>query len=190
MSTASRYEDDRRRIRWINPELQRLQDQIDRALPNKVNLILGRSDDGMRILLSSTAADDPGTYYVFDRSSRRIEAFAQPYSISPTHRFAPVRPISFRGRDGTEIPGYLTLPPGRDGARASARPDAAWRPVRARQLGFRSLGPVPGQPRLCRSPGQFPRLDRLWPRLCRARHRPMGHRHDRRHRGWRGLARP
>jgi dipeptidyl aminopeptidase/acylaminoacyl peptidase len=99
----------------MNPDLQRIQDQIDRALPSKVNLILGRSDDGTRILLSSTAADDPGTYYVFDRGTRRIEAFAQPYTLLAAHRFAPVRPISFHGRDGTEIPGYLTLPPGRDG---------------------------------------------------------------------------
>jgi dipeptidyl aminopeptidase/acylaminoacyl peptidase len=109
------YEDDRRRIRWINPELQRIQERIDQALPNKVNLILGRSDDGMRILLSSSAADDPGTYYVFDRRTRRIEAFAQPYTLLAAHRFAPVRPISFHGRDGTEIPGYLTLPLGREG---------------------------------------------------------------------------
>jgi dipeptidyl aminopeptidase/acylaminoacyl peptidase len=106
------YEDDRRRIRWINPELQQIQDRIDRALPNKVNLILDRSEDGMRILISSTAADDPGTYYVYDRNSRRIEAFASPYQRLAEQRFAPVRPISFHGRDGTEIPGYLTLPPG------------------------------------------------------------------------------
>ena len=107
------YEDDRRRIHWINPELQQLQDRIDRALPNKVNLIQDRSDDGMRILIWSSAADDPGTYYVYDRNSRRIEAFAQPYEHLAGHHFAPVRPISFHGRDGTEMSGYLTLPPGR-----------------------------------------------------------------------------
>lgn len=107
------YEDDRHRIHWINPELQRLQGTIDRALPGKDNLILGRSDDGRRLLIWSSAADDPGTYYVFDRPSRHIEAFASPYEVLNNRHFAPVRPISFRSRDGTEIPGYLTLPPGR-----------------------------------------------------------------------------
>ena len=107
------YEDDRRRIHWINPELRQIQDRIDHALPNKVNLIVDRSEDGMRILISSSAADDPGTYYVYDRNSHRIEAFAMPYEHLANFRFAPVRAVSFHGRDGTEIPGYLTLPPGR-----------------------------------------------------------------------------
>src|SRR5262249_40659029 len=83
------------------------------ALPNKVNLIQDRSDDGMRILIWSSAADDPGTYYVYDRRNRRIEGFAMPYEQLAGHRFAQVRPISFHGRDGTEMSGYLTLPPGR-----------------------------------------------------------------------------
>lgn len=108
-----RYEDDRRRIQWLDPDLQRLQGTIDRALPNKVNLIVDRSDDENRILIWSSAANDPGTYYVFDRAARRIEAFASPHEQLIDRGLAPVRAVNFRGRDGTEIPGYLTLPAGR-----------------------------------------------------------------------------
>ena len=108
-----RYEDDRPRIHWIDPELQRIQAVIDRALPNKVNLMLNRSRNGNRILIWSSAADDPGTYYVYDRTARRIEVFAAPHPQLQDRRFAGVRPIRFRSRDGIEVPGYLTLPPGR-----------------------------------------------------------------------------
>jgi len=107
------YEDDRRRTHWINPALQRIQERIDRALAGKVNLILNRSDDGNRILVWSSAADDPGTFYVYDRRARRIEAFASPYSQLDDRRFAPVRAVTYRSRDGIDIPAYLTLPPGR-----------------------------------------------------------------------------
>jgi dipeptidyl aminopeptidase/acylaminoacyl peptidase len=107
------FEDDRRRFHWINPELQRLQATIDRALPGKINWITGRSDDGMRVLIWSSAADDSGTYYLFDRRARRIEPFANPYDQVAEHRLAPVRPVTYKSRDGTDIPGYLTLPPGR-----------------------------------------------------------------------------
>jgi dipeptidyl aminopeptidase/acylaminoacyl peptidase len=107
------YEDDRRRFHWINPELQRLQATIDRALPGKINWVVGRSDDGNRVLIWSNAADDSGTYYLFDRQARRIEPFANPYDLVARHRLAPVRPVTYRSRDGTDIPGYLTLPPGR-----------------------------------------------------------------------------
>ena len=113
------YEDDRRRIRWLNPDLQRVQANIDRALPGKDNLILSRSSDGNRVLIFSSAADDPGTYYVYDRATRRIEGFAGPYDGLANRRFAPVRPIRFHDRDGAEIPGYLTLPPA--GASATCR---------------------------------------------------------------------
>jgi hypothetical protein len=108
-----RYEDDRSRIHWLDPELRGIQAVIDRALPNKVNLMLNRSRNGNHILIWSSAADDPGLYYVYDRAARRIEAFAAPYPQLQDRSFAAVRPISFRARDGTEIPGYLTLPPGR-----------------------------------------------------------------------------
>ena len=108
------YEDDRPRVHWIDPESRRLQATLDRALPNKLNMVVGRSADDQRLLVWSSAADDPGTYFVFDRPARRLEPFMSPYGELVDRSFAAVRPISFRGRDGTEIPGYLTLPPGRD----------------------------------------------------------------------------
>jgi len=107
------YEDDRLRFHWIDPELRRLQASLDRALPGKINVILGRTDEGPRLLIWSGAADDPGTYYLFDRQARRLDPFATPHAQLAGHSFALVRPISFRSRDGIDIPGYLTLPPGR-----------------------------------------------------------------------------
>ena len=108
------YEDDRPRIHWVNPDYRRLQATLDRALPGKLNLVIDSSADEQRLLVWSSAADDPGTYYVFDRAARRLEPFMSPYGGLIDRSFAPVRPISFRGRDGAQIHGYLTLPPGRD----------------------------------------------------------------------------
>jgi dipeptidyl aminopeptidase/acylaminoacyl peptidase len=107
------YEDDRPRVHWLNPDLERLQARIDRTFPDHTNLILGRSRDGNRILVFSSAADDPGTYYVFDQAARRMEIFASPYSNLVGRRFAPVRAVTYHSRDGLDIPAYLTLPPGR-----------------------------------------------------------------------------
>lgn len=107
------FQDDRPRVHWIDPEMAELQRRIDRAFPGKTNLIVNRSRDRSRVLIFSTAADDPGTYYVFDRAARRMEIFASPYSNLHGRAFAPVRPISYQSRDGLRIPGYLTLPPGR-----------------------------------------------------------------------------
>jgi dipeptidyl aminopeptidase/acylaminoacyl peptidase len=108
-----RYEDDRPRTHWIDPELGRVQTLVDRALPGKVNHILDRSADANKFLVWSTAADDPGTYYLYDRAARQMHGFASPYGSLDSYRFAQVRAVSYRSRDGLEIHAYLTLPPGR-----------------------------------------------------------------------------
>ena len=108
------YEDERPRIHWVNPDYRRVQATLDRALPGKLNLVIDSSADEQRLLVWSSAADDPGPYYVFDRAARRLEPFMSPYGGLIDRSFAPVRPISFRGRDASEIHGYLTLPPGRE----------------------------------------------------------------------------
>ena len=107
------YEDDRPRVHWMNPELERLQARIDRTFPDHTNVIINRSRDGNRVLLFSAAADDPGTYYIFDQAARRMEIFASPYDVLIGRHFAPVRAVTYRSRDGLDIPAYLTLPPGR-----------------------------------------------------------------------------
>ena len=106
------YDDDRPRVRWIDPAMARVQAALDNALPGRTNIVLNASADGNRLLIFSWAADDPGTYYVYDQAARRLEVFASPYSDLHGYAFAPVRAISYRSRDGQTIHGYLTLPPG------------------------------------------------------------------------------
>ncbi|HEV2865682.1 MAG TPA: S9 family peptidase [Allosphingosinicella sp.] len=106
------YEDDRPRVRWLDADMARLQERIDRTLAGHTNMIINSSRDGNRVLLFSSAADDPGTYYVFDQAARRMEIFASPYDVLVGRRFAEVRPVSYTSTDGSRIPAYLTLPPG------------------------------------------------------------------------------
>ena len=110
---AIHYEDDRPRVRWLVPELERLQAQIDRTFAGKVNRILDFSRDRNTVLIWTGGADDPGTYYIFDRKGRRMSPFATPYEKLNGARLAEVEPIRYAARDGLSIPGYLTLPPGR-----------------------------------------------------------------------------
>jgi dipeptidyl aminopeptidase/acylaminoacyl peptidase len=106
------YQDERPRVRWFDPDLARLQERLDRTFPGKTNTIVNRSRDGNRALIFSDSADDPGTYYVFDQAARRMEIFASPYETLQELSFAPVRPVSYRSRDGLAIRAYLTLPRG------------------------------------------------------------------------------
>jgi TonB family protein len=106
------YDDDLPRVAWLTPELKQLQEQIDRTLPGKVNRVMNLSRDRNVALVWSGAAHDPGTYYVFDRKAKRMEAFASPYEGLTEAQLAPVKPIRYTARDGLQIRGYLTLPRG------------------------------------------------------------------------------
>jgi dienelactone hydrolase len=111
---AIHYVDERERILWLDPAMEALQAKLDRALPGYVNRIVSRDETDNRMIVWSSSASDPGIYYVFDRSTSQLRRFAQPYAELDGQRLAPVEPVHYAARDGLDIPGYLTLPLGRD----------------------------------------------------------------------------
>ncbi|HEX8263599.1 MAG TPA: S9 family peptidase, partial [Allosphingosinicella sp.] len=107
------YADDRDRIFWIDPEMRSVQARIDKALPNAVNRIVSRDAADTKMIVWSTGAADPGTYYLYDRSSRAMSELARPYGALEGKTLAAVETVRYPARDGLVIPAYLTKPPGR-----------------------------------------------------------------------------
>ena len=97
---------------WFDSDRARRQAAIDAALPGRVNRVASASADGARLLVLSRSASDPGAWYVFAQG--RATELAPINPALAGKRMAEVRPISYRARDGLVIPGYLTLPAGRD----------------------------------------------------------------------------
>lgn len=76
--------------------------------------LAGWSADMRRALVFTQGLTDSGTYHLVDLDVGRADVIAEAYpDIRPEH-VAEVRPISYAASDGMTIPGYLTLPPGRD----------------------------------------------------------------------------
>jgi dipeptidyl aminopeptidase/acylaminoacyl peptidase len=111
--SAIYFTNDRPEIEWFDPELKKLQARLDRVLPGHSNRVISRSADNMRLLVLSASADDPGTVYFFDRKTNNMSPFAALYQKLNGKRLAPMEPVRYKARDGLEIRGYLTLPPGR-----------------------------------------------------------------------------
>lgn len=103
---------DREETVWIDPAHKSLQKRIDAALPGRANRILSTSDP--RALVWSSSSGDAGAWYVFDRASGRADLFVRPRAALSGKRLSTVMPVRYAARDGLEIPGYLTLPAGRD----------------------------------------------------------------------------
>lgn len=104
------YEDDRRRIAWLDPKMRAIQGKIDKALPGAENTVVSQSNDNNRLLVWSGGASDPGTYYLYDRKAGRMDPVAQPYTKLAGVELAPVNAVRYAARDGLSLPAYLTMP--------------------------------------------------------------------------------
>lgn len=107
------YATDRRQTIYFDPQLQRIAQQLSRALPNTplINFV-GASEDERKLLVLAGSDTDPGTYYVLDRESRQLVQVMRSRPELDGVQLAAVEAVSYPAADGTRIPGYLTLPPG------------------------------------------------------------------------------
>jgi dipeptidyl aminopeptidase/acylaminoacyl peptidase len=111
--TGFYYQADRPKVIWIDDDAARFQEKMDASLPGYVNRQESISPDGTRRLILSFNDRDPGVYYLFDAKTKRIEELAVLKPAIVPGQMAPMRPVTFRARDGLELHGYLTLPIGR-----------------------------------------------------------------------------
>lgn len=94
-----RYHDDKWRTFWLDPALKSLQARLDKALPGKSNLILGDPGEKQRILVLSSGASAPGTYFLLDRKTWTMNPVIQPYDRIDPALLSDVRPTTYTARD-------------------------------------------------------------------------------------------
>jgi dipeptidyl aminopeptidase/acylaminoacyl peptidase len=100
---------------YFDPEFRKLSDSLGKALPNQPLVdFLSSSADGSKLLLFAGGDTLPGTYYLFDRNSRSLNELALVRPELEGKQLAPVRAIAYPAADGTHVPAYLTLPPGKE----------------------------------------------------------------------------
>ena len=89
-----------------------------KALPPDQTLsISGASLDEDKLSIFSSSDVDPGVYYIFDRKSHNLATFLVARAQLEGIKLAKVAPVTYTASDGTSIPAYLTLPPGREQAK-------------------------------------------------------------------------
>jgi len=109
------YHTDRPQYHWFDPERERMQMLIDRALPEAFNLVVSTTVDERLLVIASESDRLPVSYYLLDRRGPKPEL-----KVIYKPQYAPLQPmqaIAYTARDGLVIPGYLTLPPGAQGKR-------------------------------------------------------------------------
>lgn len=78
--------------------------------PGNIVHFVDFSDDGNKVLFAVSSDRDPGTYYLFDKSTGKADPlFAAMADIEPED-MAPRRPFTFKARDGVVLHGFVTMP--------------------------------------------------------------------------------
>ncbi len=112
------YVTDRQQVKYFDPELEKLGASLAKALPQTPLIrFIDSSEDENLMLLWAGADNSPGRYYLFDRKARKLDGLLDDRPHLDGIKLATMRHVTYPAADGTRIPGYLTLPPGKDSAR-------------------------------------------------------------------------
>ena len=110
------YATEQREAQYFDTELKALVGKLASALPGNPAIgITGASESENRLLLIASSDKDPGTLYLYDKSTKQLSPLMPLRPGLAGRETSTMEPISFPAGDGTLIPGYLSLPPGSDG---------------------------------------------------------------------------
>ena len=111
---ATSYDDERERIYWKDKNFEADYKLLQKQLPGKEIGFNSSTKDEKLWLISASADTDPGSTYLFDRTTKKLTLQYQIYDKLKREYLAPVKAVTYKSSDGLEIPAYLTLPKGVD----------------------------------------------------------------------------
>ncbi|GGA87709.1 peptidase S9 [Arenimonas soli] len=113
---AAAYQDGRLDYRFVDKDstVAKVYAGLVAAFPGQALSFEGRSKDDRLYLVRVYGDRNPGEYFLFDTQTGRARFLLAQRSWIKPDTMAAMQPVSFKARDGLELHGYLTLPPGRE----------------------------------------------------------------------------
>jgi dipeptidyl aminopeptidase/acylaminoacyl peptidase len=102
-------------VRWWDPDAERLGRSVSASFPGKKVFVESRSQDNRRVIARVEAPSSPPMYYLVDFGAKKADIIGEEYPALANATLGEVRMITYKARDGAEVPAYLTLPPGSAG---------------------------------------------------------------------------
>jgi len=107
---------DRREAVYFDADLKRLAAGLGKALPNQPLIeFVDSSQDESKLLIWAGGDTSPGTYYLFDRATKKLQPIMPVRPELEGANLASVKAVTYAAADGAVVPAYLTLPPGSAG---------------------------------------------------------------------------
>ena len=109
---ATTYDDERERIYWKDKTFEADYKHLQKQLPGKEINFGSSTKDEKLFIISANADTDPGSVYLYDRTTKKLTLQYQAREKLNREHLAPMKAVKYPSSDGLEIPAYLTLPKG------------------------------------------------------------------------------
>ncbi|QDX26792.1 S9 family peptidase [Sphingomonas suaedae] len=97
----------------LNAEAKADFDFLQSKLPGEVS-IMSSTDDGSKLIVAASAAEQPATAYIYDRKGKTLTKLYETRPDLSAYPLQPMWPVEIPTGDGKTLVSYLTLPPGAD----------------------------------------------------------------------------
>ena len=105
-----RVDADKPTFKWFDPELDKLQKQLDATYPKTFNYLTLPAASEKKALIYAVSDTDPGMYLLLDRTKPSIEPILKTREWFDPALMAERKFIVYKARDGMEIPAWVTIP--------------------------------------------------------------------------------
>ncbi len=105
------------KVEYLDPgsEWVKLHAGLMKAFPGQMVSFADITKDGNTVLLFVYSDRNPGTYYLFDRTTNKPSLLFETRSWIDPSKMSPMAPVEFKNRGGDTIFAFLTTPVGRTG---------------------------------------------------------------------------
>lgn len=93
-----------------NSDDAKLHKALSGQFPDSFVSFLNFTDDGNILLFSVQSDRDPGSYYLFNRTTQKADLLFSGMSRIEPEDMSEKRPVAFKSRDGIDLYGYMTVP--------------------------------------------------------------------------------
>ena len=100
---------------WFDKEAERQARSVAAAFPGKRAHVYGHSENNQRVLAAVESPSSPMVFYIVDFQTHKADIVGEEYPTLANLKLGAVSEITYKARDGVNVPAYLTLPPGSTG---------------------------------------------------------------------------
>ncbi|WP_193316920.1 alpha/beta hydrolase family protein [Janthinobacterium sp. FT14W] len=107
------YTNDATTTEWFDAEWKAVQQDIDKQLPATINLIaMNARGDSQQLIVTAYSDRQPSAFLLYNKQTRQLQKIGDARPAIDARHMAQTDLMTYRARDGLDIPAWLTLPKG------------------------------------------------------------------------------